>query len=366
MAVYSIIFLLSAAAGIPLCGLSEKKDGRSPYIYCILMGAVFTAVSALRFGVGYDYNLYAGWFYDLNFTDFDELRGGRKEMGLILLLKLVNIFSSDYAAAFPLISLLIFPPLMLYIARNSDNPWISVTAFLGLGLFFNSMNFMRQFIAAVICAFAFEYAVKGSYARFFLLILTAAAFHRSALFLLPCLFFVIIDWNMIVFGITAAASAAVYIFSEPVVRAVTRYIYSGYDPDRSREMTNGLPIGYAVMFGVLFLVAFALRKQMTGDKKCINMMIWCCFGSFFFELLGTRYAIISRVALLFFIPAVVLGVPKIFMALYSLAEKRKKGAGIAAAAAVIILLAGNYALLMNSNYNGVMPYRTIFERGTQE
>lgn len=362
MAVYWIMLLLSAAMGIPLCGLCEKKESRTVLLYCILSGAALTLISALRFGVGYDYNLYAGWYYDLNFVDFDGLRGGRQEIGLFFPLKLLNLFTSDYAAAFPLISLLIYPPLMTYIYRHSDAPWISVTAFLGMGLFFNSMNFMRQFIAAVICAFAFEYAVKGCRVRYLLLILFAASFHRSALFLLPCFLFVYIDWNTAVLAVTAILSAGAYIFSGQLLRLVTRFAYSDYKMESSRDMINGLPIAYTVMYGVLFLAAFALRNRMNGEKRSINMIIWCCFAAFFFELIGSRYAIVSRLALLFFIPAVCLGTPKIFSALYDIAEKRKKGAGIAAILAAVLILSGNYALLINRNYNGVVPYKTIFER----
>lgn len=366
MAVYWIILLLSAALGIPLCGLCERKESRTVLLYCILAGAALTLISALRFCVGYDYSLYAGWYYELNFVDFDELRGGRKEIGLFYLLKLLNIFTSDYAAAFPLISLLIYPPLMTYIYRHSDAPWISVTAFLGMGLFFNSMNFMRQFIAAVICAFAFEYAVKGCRVRYLLLILFAAAFHRSALFLLPCFIFVYIDWNMITLAVTAVLSAAAYIFSEQALRFVTRFAYSDYKIESSNDMVNGLPPAYTVMFGVLFAAAFLLRDRMNGEKRSSNMIIWCSFAAFFFELIGSRYAIVSRLALLFFIPAVCLGVPKIFAAIYGASEKKKKGAGIAVLIAAVLILSGNYGSLINRNYNGVVPYKTIFERTEAE
>lgn len=362
MAVYWIMFLLSAAIGIPLCGLCERKESRTVLLYCIIAGAALTLVSSLRYGVGYDYNLYAGWYYDLNFADFDELRGGRKEIGLFYPLKLLNIFTSDYAAAFPLISLLIYPPLMTYIYRHSDAPWISVTAFLGMGLFFNSMNFMRQFIAAVICAFALEYAVKGCRVRYILLILFASAFHRSALFMLPCFLLVYIGWNMVTLAVTAVLSAAAYIFSGQLLRLVTSLVYSDYKMESSTDMINGLPIEYTIMYGVLFFSAFALRKRMNGEKRSINMIIWCLFAAFFFELIGSGYAIVSRLALLFFIPGVCLGVPKIISALYSIVCEKKKAAGIAAIIAAVLILSGNYALLINRNYNGVMPYKTIFER----
>lgn len=364
MSVYWIMLLLSAAIGIPLCGLCERKESRTVLLYCILAGTALTLVSSLRFGVGYDYNLYAGWYYDLNFVDFDELRGGRQEIGLFYLLKLLNIFTSDYRAAFPLISMLIYPPLMTYIYRNSDNPWISVTAFLGMGLFFNSMNFMRQFIAAVICAFAFEYAVKGCRMRYLMLILFASAFHRSALFLLPCFLFAYIGWNVATLSVTAILSAAAYIFSEQALRLVTSFVYSDYNIESSRDMINGLPLAYTVMYGVLFLAAFALRDRMSGEKRSINMIIWCSFAAFFFELMGSRFAIVSRLALLFFIPGVCLGVPKIISALYGILGKKKKGAGIAVILGAVLILSGNYALLISRNYNGVMPYKTIFE-GTE-
>lgn len=362
MAVYWIMLLMSAAMGIPLCGLCEKKESRTVLLYCIVSGAALTLISALRFGVGYDYNLYAGWYYNLNFVDFDELRGERQEIGLFYLLKLVNIFTADHRAAFPLISVLIYPPLMTYIYRHSDNPYLSTAAFLGMGLFFNSMNFMRQFIAAVICAFAFEYAVKGCRMRYLLLILFASAFHRSALFLLPCLIFAYIGWNMATLAAMAVLSAVAYIFSEQALRLVTSLVYSGYDINSSTDMVNGLPIAYTVMYGVLFLAAFALRDRMDGEKRSINMIIWCSFAAFFFELIGSRYAIVSRLALLFFIPGVCLGVPKMINSLYGIAEKRKKGAGIAVMLAAALLLSGNYALLISRNYNGAVPYKTVFER----
>ena len=52
MAVYLILFLLAAGMGIPLCGICEKKEGRGVLWYCIVMGAVLTVISSLRFGVG--------------------------------------------------------------------------------------------------------------------------------------------------------------------------------------------------------------------------------------------------------------------------------------------------------------------------
>lgn len=361
MAVYFILMLSAVCIGIPLCGLDGRRNGRAVSVYCIAAAVVLTAVSALRFGVGYDYNLYAGWYYELNFVDFGELRGGRQEIGFMLPMKMLNDLFGDYIAAFPLISLMIYPPLAVYIRRCSGSAGVSLAAFLGMGLFFNSMNFMRQFIAAVICAYAFDYALKGSKARFFLMVLFASCFHRSALFLLPCLLFLYIDWSRVTLIITAALSAVCLAFSDKLLGFATNYIYSGYSAENA-DVANGLPAGYAVMYGVLFIAAYFLKDRFSGDKQRTGFILWCCFASFFFELIGIRHAIVSRLALLFFIPAVCLGVPEICSAIYGIGEERKEGYGKRFAAVVPVLLTVSFALLLSVNYNGVVPYRTIFER----
>lgn len=361
MAVYIVLAVLSAALGIPLCGAVKRKTGKGSIVYCICLCVLLTLISAVRHSVGYDYNLYASMYYKLNFTDFEETGLMSREKGLLFPLKILNTFFADYPPAFVLISLMIYPPLMYCIYKFSDNPWVSVSAFIGAGLFFNSLNFMSQFIAAILCAYAFERAAKGHFGRFAVLVLAALSFHRSAVIILPCFLFAYIGWNYITLGITVAAAGGAYVFSEEIIRFATRFFYSNYDIDRSVELSRGLPVWYAVMFGVLFAALFLTRKRMSGEKGELNVILWCGFFSFFFELIGTKYGLISRFALLFFIPAVCLGVPKLLAAGEELfgGEGKKKGT-VLAVSLFIAAAAVTFSYLMSVNYNGVLPYRTIF------
>lgn len=365
MAVYWILLVFSAAAGIPLCGMYEKKSDKRAAVYCVIMAAVFTALAAVRFDVGIDYNMYAKLFYDMNFMDPEQLGSIQREKGMLFPVVLTEIFTFDYFPAFVILSVVIYALIMTYGAKFSDNPWVGVFAFLCFGVFFNSLNFMRQVIAAAIGAFALVYAQKGNYFRFAVFTVIAGAFHRSAFLLLPFGFICLIPMNIPVLIALSAGSGAVFLFSEEVIRFVTEHIYKNYGAARHIEVTKGLSPLYTVMFGVIFIGAFALKDKLRGETGEVNRLLWCAYGAFFSELLGTKHAILSRLGLLFFLPVVFLLVPKIFTAVCRLAAghkgKRKKAA-VLAAAAVMIVMAGLYGGLLYKNYNGVVPYKTVFER----
>lgn len=358
MAVYIVLAVLSVGCAA-WNGASERlAQGRGRMLFCCLWGIALTVISGVRLSVGYDYNLYANVFYDMNFMDDAQLWQLRREKGFVLLLKLVNVVTEDYTVCFAVLSLIIYPLLMYFVYRHSCDPAVSVLAFLCLGLFFNSLNFIPQFIAALIGAYALDYAVKGCGWRFFVLALLAAAFHRSALIILPCALLVYIGWNGVTLAIALAGSAVMWFFSRDILTFVTRYVYTYYDLEKNPEMANGLSPYYAVMFGVVFLAAYLLRKKLSGDERENNMLLSCAYGAFFFELIGTRFAVVSRFALLFAVPVAVLLVPKVYKAAVGAFERR--AAGRIAAAVMCVLMTANYGVLLSRNYNGVVPYRTVF------
>ncbi len=365
MTVYWILLVLSAALGIPLCGLYEKRSDRRAAVYCIVMGAVFALLAAVRFDVGVDYNMYAKLFYDMNFMDTEQLGNIQREKGMLFPVVLTEIFTFDYFPAFAVLSPVIYALIMAYGAKYSDNPWVGVFAFLCFGVFFNSLNFMRQIIAASVGAFALRYAAKGNYFRFALFAVIAGAFHRSAFLLLPFGLVCLIPMNIPVLIGLLCGSGAVFAFSGDIINAVTGFVYKNYGAVEHREVTVGLSPLYTVMFGVIFIGAFVLKDKLRGDEREINQLLWCAYGGFFAEALGMKHAILSRLGLLFFLPVVFLLVPKIFTAVCRLAsghKGRRKRAAVLAAATLMIAMAGLYGGLLYKNYNGVVPYQTVFER----
>ena len=98
-----------------------------------------------------------------------------------------------------------------------------------------------------------------------------------------------------------------------------------------------------------------------------NVLLNCMFFTVFFEIMGVRHAILSRFALLFFIPAIVILVPRAVSVLISkisnkfIKDKTKYTAvKIAAIASVAVICGTMYSYMIINNYNGVTPYTTIY------
>lgn len=367
MLVYWILIISSAIVGIPLCGLSKKNLDARIAVFCGMFAVTFTVIAGIRLSVGYDYNSYASGFYNMNFMTIEEIGKTRTEMGMRFPIKIVEIFTYDYVPSFILLAIAMYPPLMNYIRKYSDNPWISVFAFLAFGVFFNSLNFMRQFFAAISCAYAYRYAEKGNFFRFLVFVLLGGCFHRSAFLVIPFFIFAYINMNIFVLILTLITSISAYLMSSDIISYVTQYFYKGYNSVTGREIANGLTPIYTIMFGVVFFLAFLLRKRLKGNEKEKNILLWCSYACFFFELIGSKHAIISRMAILFMIPNILLLVPKIWCAVLELVKEKMPSkyvkVGVIAAAAIMMVSMGMlYDNLINRNYNGVMPYQTFFVR----
>ncbi|MGN0666045.1 MAG: EpsG family protein [Huintestinicola sp.] len=389
MAIYWLLLAACAAVGIAMCFVGKKyaragegknfgitlSDNTSPRLrtacmshwsgitFCILMGTVFTVIASLRLGVGHDYNLYATKIYEMNFLDFDSVAELRWEKGIVYPLKVIGIATEHYIPGIVFISMVIYPMLMIFTAKYSECPWMGVFGFLVTGAFFNSLNFMRQFIAAVICAYALIYCVRRRFIRYAVLILIAAVFHRSALIMLPFYYILRLKWNVPVISAAAAVTITLMFTIRTIMQFAVGFVYKGYSVD-SPDIIGGVTPAAAVIFAVIFISAMLLRKNMDGHEAEINMLTGSAFFMLFFELLGLRSALISRLGLYFIVPVSVMLIPRMYSALCRvLIAKTGSVRSGEMISLLIFFLAGaaSYGMLLFINYNGVVPYETIFE-----
>lgn len=261
MLIYYVLLALSCAA-MPLC---RKKCGKwGKIVYCAVFAVLFTVVSAVRFQVGHDFNSYGGIYTDMAFLDITELSESRLEKGFMMPLYILSLGFESYYTVFIYTSIVIYFSVFALILKNSSKPWISVCAFLCFGIFFNSLCFLRQFIAAIIVAYAIKYVGGKDYFRFIVLIIAASAFHWSALIMAVLYFFLRIKPSWLYLGVTAAGTILFCIFSRSAMMfLIDKFsIYGSYNPDTNPEASTGLPIRYTVMFGILFAVCFMFRKKL--------------------------------------------------------------------------------------------------------
>lgn len=200
---------------------------------------------------------------------------------------------------------------------------------------------------------------------FLVFIIAASAFHWSALIMAVVYFLLTIKPSCIYLGIVAAGTTLFCIFSHPVMKLLIDkfYMYRRYDPDTSPEAFIGLPPRYTVIFGILFIICFLLRKKLIEKNPRNSVYINCLMFTVVFEAMGTRHAILSRFALLTYLPPLLFLLPNaVKIAGKYFYSKKGKTAKWFTYAGSAIFSAVCYTILMLSNYNGVVPYVSQFNR----
>ena len=366
MVTYNLVLAVSVIAGIPLC---RTKTGKK--IYCVFAGLLLFAIAAVRFRVGYDYNLYGTVYINSVSETLEELSHDRMEKGFLMITKLLADYFIGYQILFAVVAAVITAPLMIFVYRRCEKPYLAVFGLLTLGVYFNTLCFLRQSVAAVIVLCGLKYIEKGNFFRFAVVVMFASCFHISALMMFLFYFLLKIKMTPTVLSVYAAVSTVAFTFSHEILLVVTKYLYSGYDPDSNPHMLNGLTPMYTIYFGVIFIIAFALRKPLIEKDEFSNILINCMFFAVFFELIGIKHSVVSRPALYFLLPASVMLIPQIADVIIQKCSERFKDdkhrqvvSKTAALMAVMMLCVGMFEYLTVTNYNGVIPYRTIFSEET--
>ena len=289
----------------------------------------------------------------------------KTEKGFYIPMYLFSLGYESYWTVFVYTSVLIYPLVFALIYKSSSKPWISVCAFLCFGVFFNSLCFLRQIIAAVIIAYAIKYVGTKDYFRFLIFVIAAAALHWSALIMTVIYFFLRIKPSWLYLGIAAAGTALFCIFSRSAMLfLISKFdMYKAYNPDTNPEASTGLPMRYTIMFGILYIICFLFRKKLIEKNPNNGIYINCLMFTTIFEAMGMRHAILSRFALLTYLPPILYLLPDAADVIirYVKEKKGKIAAAVSASAAAVFSIAC-YTILIINNYNGVVPYTSQFNR----
>jgi hypothetical protein len=285
---------------------------------------------------------------------------------------ILSAYSETYLPMFTALSAVIYTGIFVLIYRYSPIPWLSVISFLSLGVFVNSLNFMRQIIAAIVVAFAVRYIGEREPFKYLLLALIASVFHWSALIMLP--FYVILRVKPGVFSISvyAAALTLILVFSNHVMEFVTDtfYVYNNYDPATSQHMLVGIPAPYTLMFLIPLVICMLFKKRLIAQNPMNACYLNCLIFAVFFMVIGIKHSIISRFALLFVLPPVIALLPDAFNAIKAyIGEKFPKSKlklGIVFSYAALTSAVFCYLRLVHVNYNGVTPYKSIINMSPEQ
>lgn len=260
----SILFYLLIAAGT--CAMAGRmqpnqagelmwEHGRrteKAFYNRLLAAGIFSIlflVMALRFDIGNDYRQYTQ-------TAHEAYVGGYvvTEAGFNWLVRLLYwIAGGEYYelvfAVFAFVTLLFFLKAFL---RQSACFSQTFFLFMTLGLYFQTFNTVRYYLALSIALFSMKYVLERDYLKFVFWIGMAALFHKSVLLVLPAYYIASFAWKRWQVAAGLAVSAACFL-GKGLVLKLALMLYPSYRNTVYLEETDSSLTGTLRTLAVLAL-----------------------------------------------------------------------------------------------------------------
>ena len=363
--VYILLPPILLISGLFLCREKFGKAGRA--IYCALFGILMFVVEGFRYNVGTDYKAYRKIFEGLILKELGEFGTDRHEKGYTVTLKILSDGYDDFRIMFAIIALIYAVAISIWIYRNSSRPEISGTAFVMYGMMFYSMNFLRQYTAAVIVLYSLEYVKKKDLLRFIAMTLFAACFHWSALIMIPMYFILQIRLQPIVLAVYFMISGLVMVYSWNLIRFCidlfekTGVMFGTLKGELTgKEINYGIFVFYFVGYALIFALMFIFRKRIYEMKPENVIFMACMFFLVSLEFIGIKHAIVSRFGLFFVMPGVLGMLPEAVKAAEGYVDEHFKQKKIMKAVVCLVFLglaSVFYAQMIQVGSNGCFPYQ---------
>lgn len=186
MTVYVILILFT----VSLAGIQNRvKRKKDKGVILFLTILIPTLVAAFRYDNGADYMMYNRIF---NFIgrgiNVNNVEGKTLEIGFTTLVKICQYIYSEQWLTFGVIAFLIVSLFVKGCFENSDNYKYSILLFFITGVYFDSFNGLRQYIAVAIMFYSFKYILEGNFKRYLIGIFIGLLFHTSIIFCVPLYF----------------------------------------------------------------------------------------------------------------------------------------------------------------------------------
>ena len=295
---YTINELLLLLWAYLFCMRKPSKVKNAVFL-CLAFGQLLTLM-VLRNQIGNDYNMYAVGFRQMTEDGFTNLTYQDWEIGFVLLTKLLGMILPNYLWYFGVLSLFAIVPAAVFMARNSEIPWLSTILYVNLFVFFMEMNFLRQMIAVSLVMLAWSFMKRNKFIPFALVILFASLFHQTVLVLLPVYLLVKMKPGIKELVVYGYFILWFYMASDGFVNILTIFYHEEYK--ESIFITRGLSFTYAIFPVAVTVIAFVLAKLGTinvthENKYLINLSL---IGTLLMVTMS-KHSIIERLSYYFII-----------------------------------------------------------------
>lgn len=277
-------------------------DGKIRYNWFFLIWALISliCVSGFRYMVGTDY-----FEYSEIYTAF----GGKPieffgfEVGFDIISRILYRISSNPQFFFFITSIIINVCIIIFLKRHSKNITLSLYFYITMGIYYGTMNGLRQYLAAMVMALAFQHIIKPNFKKYIIYVLIASLFHATVFIMIPIYFIATKEIFSIGNKIFLAIISFAFVVYQPFVNVMMFFLgdskYSGYE-DVLLNDTNGANILRIIVWIIPIVIAIVFKekgKELYKDyyDKVVNMSMYgMCF-----MILAYRQVFFARLTMYF-------------------------------------------------------------------
>lgn len=279
-------------------------------LYTIGIFIILFMIMSLRFDIGNDYGQYTQ-------TAHEAFVGGYvvTEFGFNMLVRIVyGLTGGEYYEV--IFAIFAFATLWFFfkaMKRQSVNFAQTFFLFMTLGLYFQTFNTMRYYLALAIALFSMKYVLEKDYIKFVFWILAAAMFHKSVLIVIPVYWIATFEWKRwhILIGVILCA---VCLIGKDFVMKLALLLYPSYKDTIYLEGGSSLTsiiriIAVLVLYCWYCIYSGKELKSKRWYKEFrfygqLNMLALAASTFFSFLPVVTRIAYYFGVSQLFLIPLI--------------------------------------------------------------
>lgn len=282
----------------------DRKEGIRRKAFCTIVCIQLTCISGLQYDVGQDYIPYLRIYEAVGQISWKELPSYFyfREPVYCIYTKLMSVlFHENFAPYFLGMAFATAFFLMKGIYDRKENIVWSTYIYLSMGLFYISMNQIRQLIALSIILYSIQYIENKNWKKYLLWILIAAGIHNSALIMLPC--FVLRDIKLRsrkkALGLLLLIFLGLYFFSPIIIEEVIGATSYGWMLEfQAGEVDNmifNLMYRGALLLGCIYYIRPVLQK----DKK-YEVLYWLSIVGIIFQIMSVYATSIARITTYFY------------------------------------------------------------------
>lgn len=186
-----LFYILLSILIIGILGIASFFPVSERVLISLFVFFILLFIEGLRKGIGTDYKTYYDFLVSNNGAEFDM------EPPYSLMKWVINTLGIPPMAFFLFTTFLTLFFVFKSFYKYSASFELTLILFILVGIYTNSFNVIRQFIAAAIyMCYALKYIREGDFKRYFLVVICAALFHYSALVLVPVYFVVKREYSL--------------------------------------------------------------------------------------------------------------------------------------------------------------------------